>query len=53
LKAVIGAKSGNNELMINNLRSAVGKDGSLKDKAKKDVVFNKYRDQSDFQGIMN
>ena len=53
LKAVIGAKTGNNELMINSLRAAVSKDGALKDKAKKDVVFDKYRTQSDFTGIVN
>lgn len=42
LKAIIGARKENKEMVMNNLQSAVGKDASLKDKAKKDVEFLKF-----------
>ena len=53
LKAIIGARKGNKDMMINNLRTATSKDPSLKAKAKTDVEFLKYRDDADFQGIVN
>jgi tetratricopeptide (TPR) repeat protein len=53
LKAIIGARKGNKDMLINNLRTAVQKDPSLKAKAKTDVEFLKYREDSDFQGIVN
>jgi len=53
LKAIIGARKGNKDMLINNLRTATQKDPSLKAKAKTDVEFLKYRDDADFTGIVN
>lgn len=53
LKAIIGARKGNAEMMINNLRTAISKDASLKSKAKTDVEFLKYRDNADFKGLVD
>lgn len=53
LKAIIGARKGNKDMLINNLRTATQKDPSLKTKAKTDVEFLKYRDDADFTGIVN
>jgi len=53
LKAIIGARKGNKDMLINNLRTATQKDPSLKAKAKTDVEFLKYRDDADFKGIIN
>jgi len=44
LKAIVGARTNNKDLMLNNLKSAIGKDASLKEKAKKDKEFIKYID---------
>lgn len=52
LKAIIGARKGNKDMLINNLRTAIQKDPSLKAKAKTDVEFLKYRDDADFKGIV-
>ena len=42
LKAIIGARQSNESLMKENLKTAISKDASLKDKAMKDVEFIKY-----------
>ncbi|MBI3509162.1 MAG: hypothetical protein HY064_00760 [Bacteroidetes bacterium] len=52
LKAIIGARKGNKDMLVNNLRTACEKDPSMKDKAKSDVEFLKYRDDADFKGII-
>jgi len=52
LKAVIGARKGNKDMMVNNLKSAVSKDPSLKGHAKTDVEFLKYRDDADFKAAI-
>jgi len=52
LRAVIGARKGNKDLIINNLKTAIGKDPSLKDHAKTDVEFLKYRDDADFKALI-
>lgn len=44
LKAIIGARTNNKDLMLNNLKSAIAKDASLKDKAKRDREFIKHMD---------
>lgn len=44
LKAIVGARTNNKELMLNNLKTAISKDASLKEKAKKDREFIKYTD---------
>ena len=53
LKAVAGARSGDNDMLINNLKSATSKDASLKAKAKTDAEFIKSRDNADFQSVVN
>jgi Flp pilus assembly protein TadD len=52
LKAIIGARTGNNDMMINNLKSAVGKDASLKGKAAKDREFIKHFADAAFTGVV-
>lgn len=53
LKAIIGARTNNNDLLINNLKAACNADGSLKAMAKEDREFLKFWDNSDFQSIVN
>lgn len=53
LKAIIGARKGNKEMLINNLRTAISKDASLKAKAKTDVEFLKYREDAEFKGLVD
>ena len=52
LKAIIGARTKNVDLMINNLKSAIGKDASLKAKAKGDREFIQFMNNSDFTAIV-
>mgnify|MGYP003347092896 CR=1 FL=1 len=52
LRAVIGARKGNKDLVVNNLRTAISKDPSMKDHAKSDVEFLKMRDDADFKGLI-
>lgn len=52
LKAVIGARKQDNTILFDNLRSAVGKDSSLKAYAKKDMEFAKYFQDSTFRSIV-
>jgi len=53
LKAVAGARAGDNDMMINNLKTATSKDASLKAKAKEDAEFIKSRENADFQSAVN
>ena len=53
LKAVAGARSGDNDMMINNLKTSTSKDAALKAKAKGDAEFIKYKDNADFQAAVN
>ncbi len=53
LKAVAGARSGDKDMLVNNLKSAVSKDASLKDKAKRDAEFIKFKDDAEFQAAVN
>lgn len=53
LKAVIGARNGDNDMLINNLKTAVSKDADLKAKAKEDAEFLKFKDNADFQAAVN
>ncbi|MDA9820663.1 hypothetical protein N9C06_07075 [Salibacteraceae bacterium] len=53
LKAILGARTGNKEMMVNNLKSAIGKDAKFKAKAKTDVEFIKFMQDSDFIGLVN
>lgn len=52
LKAIIGARSANDELVFENLRTAVEKDASIKAKAKKDLEFAKYFENATFKAIV-
>lgn len=53
LKAVIGARMKDKNMVVTNLKSAVSKDAALKDKAKMDAEFNEYKDDSEFQAAVN
>jgi len=52
LRAVIGAKTSNKDLVIAGLKSAIEKDGSLKETASTDMVFAKYFSDADFKAIV-
>lgn len=52
LKAVAAARTNSNQGVIDNLRTAIQKDSSLKAKAKMDLEFLKMRDNSDFKSIV-
>lgn len=52
LKAIVGARKGNKEMMINNLQTAISKDPSLKEKAKSDAEFLKHRGDSEFDNLV-
>tara|TARA_B100001109_G_C18861905_1_gene474465 strand:+ start:78 stop:1805 length:1728 start_codon:yes stop_codon:yes gene_type:complete len=53
LKAVIGARKGDKSMVVSNLKSAVAKDASLKENAKKDAEFEEYKDDAEFQAAVN
>jgi len=53
LKAIIGARKGDVNLMVNNLKNCVAKDASYKVKAKEDMEFAKYKTNSEFLGVIN
>ncbi len=52
LKAIIGARTSNTDLLFTNLRTAVLKDAKLGAKAKKDIEFVKYFDDATFKSIV-
>lgn len=52
LKAVVGARTSNKEMMTSNLKSAISKDAACKAKAAKDAEFVKYFDDADFKAIV-
>lgn len=52
LRAVIAARKGNKDLIVNNLKLAIEKDPSLKDHAKTDVEFLKFREDADFKAVI-
>lgn len=51
LRAVLGARTDNADMVLNNLRTAVGKDVNLKAYAKKDAEFLKYFTDETFKSI--
>lgn len=53
LKAVVGARTGNKDMAMNNLKSAIGKDGSMKAKAKGDAEFILFRMDETFKAMVN
>lgn len=52
LKAIIGARKGTEDMVVQNLKAAVEKDAGLKDKAKKDAEFMDYRANASFTEIV-
>ena len=52
LKAIVGARTQNNDLLMNNLRTACSKSADLKANAKKDVEFGKYFQDNTFKSIV-
>lgn len=52
LKAIVGARKGSADLLLNNLKIAITKDASFKSKAKEDLEFFKYRDNADFKALV-
>jgi Flp pilus assembly protein TadD/outer membrane protein OmpA-like peptidoglycan-associated protein len=52
LKAIAGARQGNKDMVLNNLKSAVAKDASLKAKAAKDREFIKFFNDDAFKGVV-
>lgn len=53
LKAIIGSRTGKSDMAINNLKTAIGKDASFKDKAKNDAEFIKLRENAEFKALVN
>ena len=52
LKAVVGARTGNKEMMTSNLKDAIAKDAQCKAKASKDREFMKYFEDADFKAMV-
>ncbi|MBQ3676867.1 MAG: DUF3868 domain-containing protein [Bacteroidales bacterium] len=52
LKAVIGARQKNYDMIMNNLKSAIDKDAAFKDRAKKDLEFADFSDDSAFEALV-
>ncbi|MEJ5264192.1 MAG: tetratricopeptide repeat protein [Bacteroidales bacterium] len=52
LKAILGARTDNSDMVFNNLRTAVAKDIKLKAYAAKDVEFLKYFEDETFKSII-
>lgn len=53
LKAVAGARQNKADVVITNLKVAIQKDGSLKQMAKDDAEFLKFRDNAEFKSLTN
>lgn len=53
LKAVIGARMNDQNMVVTNLKNATSKDASLKENAKKDIEFADYKDNAEFQSAVN
>ncbi len=52
LKAVIGARTNDDNLVFPNLKSAIGENPELKNRAKKDIEFAKYFENETFQSTV-
>jgi outer membrane protein OmpA-like peptidoglycan-associated protein len=53
LRAVIAARAGNANLVANHLKAAISKDPSLREKAKTDLEFAKYKANAEFAAAVN
>ena len=52
LKAILGARKQDTDLLFNNLRTAVEKDAALAAYAKSDIEFAQYKEDPTFKGIV-
>jgi uncharacterized protein HemY len=52
LKAVVGARTNVKADVLNNLKSAIAQDSSMKDKAANDVEFAKFAEDTEFLAIV-
>jgi tetratricopeptide (TPR) repeat protein len=52
LKAIIGARKGQSDVLVNNLKTAIQKDGSYRAKAQSDAEFIKFRENGDFKSAV-
>lgn len=52
LKAVIGARQKNLDMIITNLKSAIDKDAAFKERAAKDLEFSDFSDDSSFEALV-
>ena len=52
LKAIIGARQKNADMLVSNLKVAVEKDSSLRERAKKDLEFKAFAEDSNFKSIL-
>ncbi len=52
LQAIVGARTNDREAVYSNLRTAVQKDASLKQKAQNDIEFAKYQEDETFNSIV-
>jgi tetratricopeptide (TPR) repeat protein len=50
--AIVGARIGDENMVLNNLRTAIGKDASLKERVKKDLEFRNYFQNDAFTAIV-
>ncbi|TND09312.1 MAG: hypothetical protein FD123_1399 [Bacteroidetes bacterium] len=53
LRAVISARKGDAGGVVSNLTTAIQKDASLKEKAKEDMEFLKWRENAEFKAVVN
>lgn len=53
VKAIAAARSNNTSEAINNLKTAIQKDGSFKARAKKDLEFRNLFENSEFKSVVN
>lgn len=52
LKAIIGARTSNAEMVMQNLKAAIEKDSSLKEKAGRDAEFLSFREDATFKSMV-
>jgi hypothetical protein len=52
LKAIAGARKGDAAAAVGNLKNAIAKDATLKDKAKEDLEFTKVKANDAFKALL-
>ncbi len=52
LRAILGARKQDSDMLFNNLRTAIEKNSSYKEYIKKDLEFVQYREDATFKGIV-